>query len=165
MKAKKQTSTSVLAGTLSKSNKMKDMKGQRRNSIKYIKHEHFDKDSPYLTEDIALIKVNKNFDFKYKYVKKIELDMGPVSTADAFVAGWGFTNKEKTKHSDKLLAIATKVITNDDCKARVKPYESYILSDKLCILNPVNKGVCPGDSGGGNLLINRLYKDILFFLV
>ncbi|XP_026110759.1 LOW QUALITY PROTEIN: granzyme K-like [Carassius auratus] len=133
------TSVTVLVGSLSLS------KGtQRVGILGYEYPKTFNVKTKQ--DDIMLIKLSKKVSVKPKKIPKKEQNIPPGTKC--VVTGWGTTNSEVLKPSDKLQMLEVTVVDRDLCNCYYNR-DPVITKDMLCAGNKQeNRGICWGDSGG-----------------
>lgn len=101
------------------------------------------------TNDIALIRLNRDVDLTKNNVKPICL---PTTSSNLFksskgiVTGWGRT--ETGYRSQSLLKVRLPIVPNDECSQVYKDYGIEISEKQLCAGGKNGMDSCGGDSGG-----------------
>ena len=114
-------------------------------------HIHPDWDSQTISNDVALLKLDKPLDFsQVSHVRPICLPTGSENFegSAAKVAGWGMTSTS-TGTSRVLLEADVTVLTNSECKA-TGHRPSNIKESMICAKGDGDTGACKGDSGNEN---------------
>ncbi|KAJ8673963.1 hypothetical protein QAD02_005225 [Eretmocerus hayati] len=109
---------------------------------------HSEYSSKKLHNDIALIRVDQNIDFRPINVKPICLPIGPASkiTSKKLVAtGWGIT--EERIRSLQLLKVSLPIFSHTECMEVYKK-QAPIWHKQICVGGEIGKDSCGGDSGG-----------------
>uniref|UniRef100_A0A671KEX5 Peptidase S1 domain-containing protein n=1 Tax=Sinocyclocheilus anshuiensis TaxID=1608454 RepID=A0A671KEX5_9TELE len=97
-------------------------------------------------QDDMLIKYAFELKAKPKKIPKKEQDVPPGTKC--VVTGWGTTNSNVMKPSDKLQMLEVTVVDRDLCNCYYNR-DPVITKDMLCAGNKQeNRGICWGDSGG-----------------
>ena len=114
-----------------------------------IKHPEYDCRITKFEHDIALLKLDKDFDFKtrsHRHIRPIclpEDDSQTYEGWDATTTGWGMYGlKEEEKLSSVLQEITGKVQPNSFSAC------TRLHINRLCVIWPGGQKTCPGDSGG-----------------
>lgn len=110
-------------------------------------HSEFNKKKHW--NDIALIRIDGEADFKRKNVKPICLPVGDVATLKfktAIVTGWGRT--ETGFRSESLLKVRLDIVPNDECAGVYGKSGIKISHKHLCAGGKNRMDSCAGDSGG-----------------
>ncbi|ROL47522.1 Granzyme K [Anabarilius grahami] len=129
-------SVTVLIGSLSLSKMSKG--SQRVGILSYERPKTFNEKTKQ--DDIMLIKLNKKVKAKPKKIPKKELDVPPGTKC--VVTGWGTTNLNVLKPSDKLQMLEVTVVDRDQCNCYYKR-EPEITKDMMCAGNKQEKrGAC-----------------------
>lgn len=131
-----------------------------------IPHENYST-TPFIQNDIGLLKLKKPIDFTPKNARPIclpttrQLRNKDVQGQNATVAGWGYT--ENGRVSDVLLSVRVPIYTAEDCANlydRVLNTRSTL--NKLCA-GEVGKDTCGGDSGGP-LLVTGQHNGVIRYI-
>jgi len=116
--------------------------------IQIIVHEKFD--DAYLTDDIALFKLEKPIDFSVdKHLVPICLanQSTNVDNMICSTSGWGAT--ESGRLADILQTIDLKITPNKECTEDYKDFQIHVTKGVICAGGQEEgKGMCNGDSGG-----------------
>ncbi|XP_078036062.1 melanization protease 1-like isoform X2 [Augochlora pura] len=131
---------------------------------------HFHPDyMPRLAQnDIALLRLNGDADFRPKNVRPICLPVGFNSTLPrkkVVVTGWGMT--ETGMRSQALLQVKLTHVTNEEC-AQAYRGKAPIWHKQICAGGTKTADACPGDSGGPlqiPTLLNNDVKSVQFGIV
>ncbi|XP_014215660.1 serine protease easter-like isoform X2 [Copidosoma floridanum] len=98
--------------------------------------------------DIAIIRVNRDIDFRPDNVKPVCMPIGSsakISSKKLMVTGWGVT--EQRIASTVLLKIYLPIYSQDEC-AKTYQRQAAIWHKQICIGGEQGKDSCSGDSGG-----------------
>ncbi|XP_020711472.2 CLIP domain-containing serine protease HP8-like isoform X1 [Athalia rosae] len=110
-------------------------------------HEGYRRDK--LQNDIALIRLNGDADFRPPSVRPICLPIGSASTLHykkVTVTGWGTT--ETGYRSNDLLKVKLPIVPNEQCAQIYKEQKVDIWYKQLCAGGSNRMDSCSGDSGG-----------------
>ncbi|XP_012285285.1 melanization protease 1-like [Orussus abietinus] len=111
-------------------------------------HFHFNYSRVRLHEDVALIRVNRDIDFRPLNVRPICMPVGEAKTMSfkkGVVTGWGAT--EFGPRSQDLLMVLLPIVSNEECKsAYVRNAEIWY--KQMCAGGSNRMDSCLGDSGG-----------------
>lgn len=125
---------------------IKMAEGENYYIERIINHEAYNSDN--IRNDISLLKTKTEIQFS-DLVRPVAIRMSRVSSREEAVAsGWGLTSFPGDV-PENLQFIATKTITNEECKAR-HPLQtaSMIYAGNVCTFTKGKEGMCMGDSGG-----------------
>lgn len=119
---------------------------------KVITHEKYNPNTKQ--NDITLIKVNKDIDFRTYFIRPVCLPFykeyevePPRNTTRGIVAGWGRTHWNKAAGSTILQEVTLPISTNEDCQ-NVYNRRVMISEKQLCAGGIMGQDSCGGDSGG-----------------
>lgn len=140
-----------------------DPKAQIRILSRYIQHPKFLRG---VRNDIAIVIWQKPLVFGAS-VQPIVLPKSDYAVPYGklgLTSGWGFTRRDSARLSERLQAVATPFITNQQCN-RTAEYASLLTNDMICTgFEKGGRGFCKADSGGP-LIDNSQKKFVLIGVV
>ncbi|XP_076234951.1 ovochymase [Calliopsis andreniformis] len=127
-----------------------------------LPHEEYSQET--VRNDIALIRLDRDMNFRPKNIKPICLPVEPAYRMfgkKVTVTGWGMT--ERGTRSDKLLQIQIPQVSMEDCVKIYRPLNVRLWYKHLCAGGEPNVDSCSGDSGGP-LQARAFYQNNLKFV-
>lgn len=120
--------------------------GTEHTVVALIWHERFDYNSR--SNDIALIKTTNRIIASAQTYTAYATIPTTNNHKTGIVSGWGQTQVNGQK-SVYLQYYETPIITNEDCKTKLKiyNYDRLIQNTNVCSLSHVGQGICRSDSG------------------
>merc|ERR1712038_38234 len=125
-------------------------KAEKYVAAKLISHKKFDMYGNFITNDIALIKLDRPINLDNPLIEVIPMAErnGPEFVgAECFLTGWGRLSGSARGIATKLQQVQTTGITREHCERLWSSWGWKIIPSHLCFWTG-NHGACQGDSGG-----------------
>ncbi|XP_066997773.2 transmembrane protease serine 9 isoform X2 [Anabrus simplex] len=123
----------------------------KKNKVeKIILHDGYDPSD--LRNDIAILKVQKAFQFGNAVAAIVRTPAKPIMKKNCVVSGWGHTEKNRQVQNE-LRSTVVHILDGSDC---AKYFGKFFHESKLCAGNNKGNDACLGDSGGPLTCDNQL---------